>query len=181
MKNIRICFVGAHGTGKTTLAFEVHKYLYRELHEKDVVLISESSDGAKKALHLEKNDPSYEEALIHYRAKLFYRTPEFISDRSLFDPLGYSIVKTGQLSSELLQYALDVHKKLNPLLFYVPIAIPLVGESHRPANEKYQQHVDDSIKAVLTGAGVQYHTITRVDLVSRLTYIITVLRRHIDE
>lgn len=160
---LQICFCGAHGTGKTTLMWEVHKFFKREM-KLPIVSMAESSRDTL----LDVNESNYEELLIQKRASLFEHFGHFIADRSLLDPLAYQKVVRGRINKELMEFAF---KHTHQLLFYVPIAIDLVGDAVRPVGADYQQEVQDMLVKVLERSGKKYYTVTRVDLVERTEFV----------
>ena len=174
--SIKICFMGTHGTGKTTLAFEAHKWLEREKRI-PCKLLCESTDRAVK--DIPKYDPFYESILIQRRKELFMQHENFISDRSLIDPLGYQFVKKECFHPGTYKIALEATRKDAHILFYIPIAIPLKGEGHRPKDVKYQLSVAKAIKHVLHQEQLVIYEITRVDLVERLEFVKHILAKRI--
>lgn len=167
---IKICFVGAHGTGKTTLAFEVYKWLKREKGI-SCKLLCESSDSATATLGMPQHDPFYEEALINYRKSLFAQYTNFISDRSLIDPLGYQKVKLNRVHEKSYREAIWTIQCEQHILFYIPIAISLKGEGHRPESAQYQYEVAKAIEDVIESSDLRVYTISRIDLGERLAFI----------
>lgn len=176
--SIKICFVGAHGTGKTTLAFEVYKWLKREKGI-SCKLLCESSDKATAALGVPQHGPFYEEALINYRRNLFAQYVDFISDRSLIDPLGYQKVKLNRVSGESYREAILTTQREQHILFYIPVAIILKGEGRRPESAKYQHEVAKAIKDVIKSSDLRVYTLSRIDLGERLAFIQHILTTRI--
>lgn len=160
---LQICFCGAHGTGKTTLMFEVQKFFEREMKIPMISMAESSRDTL-----LDVNEDDYEIQLIKKRASLFNHFGHFVADRSLLDPLAYQKVVRGKINRELMEFAF---KYTTQLLFYVPIAIDLVGDATRPTGIEYQQKVQDMLVKVLARSGKKYYTVTRTDLVERTEFV----------
>lgn len=160
---LHVCFCGAHGTGKTTLLWEVYKFFKREIEIPMVPIVESSRD-----LLLDVNGEDYEIRLIRKRASLFNHFGHFISDRSLLDPLAYQKVVRGSINKELMEFAF---KYTTQILFYVPIAIDLIGDGTRPTEIEYQKKVQDVLLKILTRSGKKYYSVTRTDLVERTEFV----------
>ena len=160
---LQICCCGTHGTGKTTLMWEVFKWLKKEVRI-PVVPCAESSRDPLLDVHSE----DYERLLIQKRASMFHHFGHFVADRSLLDPLAYQKVTRGHINKELMEFAF---KFTNQCLFYVPIKFDLVGDGVRPVGEEYQRNVQIVLEKVLKRWGGKYYTVTRVDLVERLEFV----------
>lgn len=164
---LHICFCGAHGTGKTTLLWEVYKFFKREMNLPMVPIVESSRDTL-----LDVNEEDYEIRLIRKRASIFNHFGHFISDRSLLDPLAYQKVVRGSINKELMKFAF---KYTTQILFYVPIAIDLIGEGIRPTETAYQKKVQDVLIKILKRSGKNYYTVSRVDLIERTEFVKHVL------
>ena len=161
---MQICFCGTHGTGKTTLMWEVVKWMQKDIGLPAVPCAESSRDPL-----LDVHDSNYEEFLIKKRASIFNHFGHFVSDRSLFDPLAYQKIVRGYIDKDLMDFAFSFSK--DQILFYVPIKFELESDGVRPVGEEYQQKVQNVLIKVLERSNKKYYTVTRSDLIERLEFV----------
>lgn len=164
----RLHFVGAQGTGKTTILNHYKEQGYNVITEivrnlaKEGVNINEMGDvdGQKKIFS------SYQ--------KLLKSKKGYISDRGLVDVLSYTFshaiaeigegVEEGPLKKLADKQYLAASKfyQENPdiQVCYFPIEFDVVDDGVRSTDENFRSQVDFLIKSILDSANIKYHTIT---------------------
>ena len=164
----RLHFVGAQGTGKTTILNHYKEQGYNVITEivrnlaKEGVNINELGDvdGQKKIFS------SYQ--------KLLKSKKGYISDRGLVDVLSYTFshaiaeigegIEEGPLKKLADKQYLTAAKfyQENPdiQVCYFPIEFDVVDDGVRSTDEKFRAEIDFFIKNFLDTAKVPYHTIT---------------------
>lgn len=167
---LRIWFVGAHGTGKSTLLNEMdHPYKIKEI--------------ARSVIKMWKhpNDMDLFERYQFQRRLLYKQIIEerrvwdkwFVSDRTIFDIIAYtdSLLKDEYINTWLGQMLIDAVEFLKEkfvkrnydrydILFYTPIEFPLEKDGIRFEDEEYQKEIDSLIKELLDTYDIKYFTLT---------------------
>jgi len=170
-KYLKICFVGTHGTGKTTMAKIIHDWLQNK--KIPTTLILESSAMLTTELNAKPAHVLYENCIVGARAGLFSNHENFISDRSLLDPLAYQMEKLGFINTHIRDLATSLSKE--HILIYLPPNIPLVNNcGTRPLDINYQKRVDKYILRILHTLNKDGYIICKVpesNLIKRVDYI----------
>lgn len=164
----RIAIAGAHGVGKTSLAYA----LTNSLTGFEVTLNSQLARTLiKNGYPLGRNATT--ESYIQYivaqlRAERFCEPCDlFISDRTLLDPLAYAIVNRNSSNSavpeniiELLRVTWLLETQQYALYIFVPIEFDMSIDGVRPEGKDYQKKVEDQILSLLNEYDVNYITVS---------------------
>jgi predicted ATPase len=156
-----IVLTGAHGTGKTVLAKQLAEALDAVLVEETAreELVASGSDGRPDSLSGEDwvglQRQIWEQHLLQ-EALYMHANGPVVLDRGHFDPYVYLLHHAADApGSRELQDA--ILRELDPgryhLVFYLPIALPLVGDAQRPALPGYQRQVDLMLRGLLEEHG----------------------------
>lgn len=167
--NLRIWFVGAHGTGKSTLLKEM-------IHPNKIQEIARSV--IEKGKH--PNDMNLFERYQFQKLLLSKQIAEeykfwnkwFVSDRTIYDIIAYTIslfsddlITTweGSMLHDAIEYLTDRYIRRNidryDILFYTPIEFPLEKDGIRFEDEKYQEEIDKIIRELLDRYEIKYFTL----------------------
>ena len=164
----RLHFVGAQGTGKTTILDHFRNEGYNVITEIVRTL-------AKEGVNInEMGDVEGQKKIFGTYKKLLNSKKGYISDRGLADVLSYTFthaiaeiaggVEDGPLKKLADKQYLDAAKfyKTNQdiQICYFPIEFAVVDDGVRSTNEEFRSQVDFLIKSFLDTAEIPYHTIT---------------------
>ncbi|MCK4359784.1 MAG: AAA family ATPase [Candidatus Cloacimonetes bacterium] len=156
---MKILLVGAHGTGKTTLAKEIVKR-YKDLWLIDNIHREAKRDGFK--INKTNDIVSQIETVRRYLEKVGARN-SFISTDNIIRQTAYA------LCNKLPEPIISLMKELCYIerehfankVFYVPIEFPLEKDGVRNKGIKYQKEIDVEIQDLLnTYYWNMYYTIT---------------------
>ena len=165
----RIHFVGAQGTGKTTILNHYSNLGYNVITEVVRKL-------AKEGINInEMGDEVGQTTIFNSYKKLLNSKKGYISDRGLVDSASYTFthaiaeaISTGKENGPMKKLSDKQYKSLvkfyhsNPDIevCYFPIEFPVVDDGVRSTNEEFREQVDFLIKNILDTAQIKYHTIT---------------------
>lgn len=161
----RLHFVGAQGTGKTTILNHYKDQGYNVITE--VV-----RELAKQGTNInEMGDVEGQKTIFGTYKKLLNSKKGYISDRGLVDVLSYTFShaivednENGPLKKLADKQFIAAEKfyKENPdiQICYFPIEFPVVDDGVRSTNEEFRSQVDFLIKLFLDTSGVKYHIIS---------------------
>lgn len=181
---MKVYFIGAHSTGKTTLARYVAKeYKLPFLNEVARTILAERELN----LNSLRTDP---ELANDYQSDVFYsqfkeeeKFKEFVSDRS-FDNLAYAAQHTTKLLSSLikdpilLKYIEDLKSKENFIFFVRPSRATLHNDGVREAlTWDGIVAIDAMIKLLAEMFELEYFQINTDSMQERVNLINSVLRR----
>ncbi|MEO6323258.1 MAG: ATP-binding protein [Thermoanaerobaculia bacterium] len=159
----RIAFVGAHGTGKTTLARAVAEKLQEAGIAAPVVpevprwICSKANDPV--FFRREKNSPLRQVLLllgqpVFETALLQSRSAWLLCDRSLLDHWAYTrllfrdeLLREGV--TELLDEFVSSYTRTYDYMFYVPIEFAPLDDGTREGDDRFQEQVDSEIRQLL--------------------------------
>lgn len=162
---MRIEFIGAQGTGKTTIVNLLKEY--------GIPII----DGVVRDLVNTYNIPINEKGSANSQETIFrcYKNifenkyADYISTRSLFDVVAYTqylYLKSGDdhdLRDEVLTQVQELRDYLSfnkdVIYIYFPIEFELEGDGVRSVNKEYQKEIDHIITNLLKSTKVKYYTI----------------------
>lgn len=147
----RLVFVGAQGTGKTTIL--------NMFRDRGVNAITEVVRRMVKEKGIQINQAGTAETqqlVFNEYKRLLSEKKDYVSDRGLFDVIGYSmqqcqyenddmINEYGRELEELKQFIAD-----NPDIIYVyfPIEFAVVDDGVRSTDENYRRDIDDNIHSL---------------------------------
>ena len=161
---MKVAFIGAFSTGKTTLA-----NLFA--HEWDYPLLPEvARQVVELGFPLDQSATAETETLIFLKQ---WRAEEqhdhFVADRSIYDVLAYADWvmehnpadrKENHLWYEARELALlDLRARYHHV-FYLPIEFPIVLDGLRPNDPDFQADIDRRIRHLLESADVAFETLT---------------------
>lgn len=156
---MKITVVGAHGTGKTTLAKKLAERLSLT-YIPDVV----PEAFSKKFLINENTPPETQFWILSKQLELERNTPlPWIADKSLFDNIvygGFSIYDT-EVRNVIRKIVFD-HPSYD-LIFYLPIEFSLNGDENRvlrSLNTDFQKAIDISYKKLLIDHEIPFIELT---------------------
>ena len=166
----RIAITGTHGVGKTSLAYALFDK-FTELNIKASLNTKLARSLIEKGYPLGKEATS--ESYIQYiisqlRAE---QTAEkcdvFISDRTLLDPLSYSIVNQKYINStvpddiiKLLESVWLLESIQYDLYVLVPIEFEMPIDDIRPVDKKYRERIETQIASILSDYCINYITVS---------------------
>jgi nicotinamide riboside kinase len=161
MQNIRICLVGAQGTGKTTVLNIFKDAQYPVITE--VVRNLMKSKGIKIN---QDGDEETQSMIFNEYAKVLSETPKYVSDRGLFDVVSYSLAALidKKISEDFYVEQVNQLEKFieeNPDIVYIyfPIEFPVVDDGVRSTDEDYRKAIDKCIQKHLELMKVSYLTV----------------------
>ncbi|HDL74905.1 MAG TPA: hypothetical protein ENH06_00775 [bacterium] len=167
----KIFFVGAQGTGKSTLNRFIfdHPGLRRELH------IKKSIDSISKmffsdfSIFKKLNSPEFYEAqvkILVYASNLYLNTENFISSRGFADSYAYLMHYVSKTKNKNGLILIDTVKIFQEFLnqeegvytFYVPVAFDISDKNNnlRSNNLDFQQEIDIHIQQFLKITNTKY-------------------------
>lgn len=166
---MRVCMVGSHGVGKSTLL----AILKEKYPNYDIQLESLTRKTINDPTKLNLTTPEESEKLISEAYMKYFldnKDKDFISARGMIDVLAYSMYlskKNGNISEEVLfsieEKVEELKKmKLFDLVLYIPIEFDLPevekGIKFREGQEdkQYREDVDGIIKFLLWGYNIPY-------------------------
>jgi len=162
---MRIAIIGAHGTGKTTLA----RSLAQEL---DLPLIPEA---ARYIAHDMGYTPATipDELVVEYQreilAEQIFREAagdRWVSDRSVVDNMAYLVAQVERLNipvSTVLDYHRDAYQRLAhyDALIFIPIMFELELDGERHADVEFQDEIEETILDILDELEAAGHDLAR--------------------
>jgi nicotinamide riboside kinase len=172
-RSLKITFVGAHGTGKTTLV----RALSQRISEKGISCTM--TDEVPRVVCESAGDPTFfrrgnnslaKQSLlligqpIYEAAATLEGAAVVLCDRSILDHWAYTrCLFMDDLRSEgILAPAGDFVSKYcetYDAIFYVPIEFASIDDGTREGDPTFQQAIDSEIRALLNSYNIQYHTI----------------------
>lgn len=174
----RIAITGTHGVGKTTLCKELEKlevfknYAFiEEVARKEIIKI-----GKMPTQLCELGKVAFQFSLLSQQMLLESDLQNFISDRSIFDTVGYSydlIHQKGIQIKEIAKYWHD--KQPYDFIFYVPIEFALEADAQRLSDIEYQAQIDANIVKTLHELNINYIPITG-DIQTRIQMVLDYLK-----
>lgn len=188
--NVKINFVGAQGTGKTTLLeaarkdecfkdFQFCTEIVRDLVKKKNLSINESGNEKSQEIFFD----AYNEVL---------KKDNYISDRCLIDVHAYTKYlfnhpkiddeKELQLLCKEIFREEYILKSLNQksfgIIIYFPIEFELVDDGVRSLNPDFQRFIDNEIKDILDEYQLSFYTI-RGSVEQRLKQLKEIIFSHV--
>lgn len=165
---MKIAFTGSHSTGKTTLLNDA----ILRLKNKRLSYITEIARNIINRgypLNMDANIDSY----VHYindqlkAEKAMCESSIFISDRTLLDPLAYSLVNRDLPRPFIPDHFISMmegiwllEKDNYDLYMYFPIEFPMCSDGVRPTDEVYRSNVSNKILELLTKYKVPHIHVT---------------------
>lgn len=149
---MRVTVIGAHGTGKTTLAKSIAEKLGINFIP-DVV-----SQAYKLGFPINEDTPPETQFwILSKQLELERNTPEpWIIEKSIWDNIVYGSfsIKDKEVLNVITKIV-DANTKYD-IVFYLPIEFPIPHDGLRSMNKKFQKDIDNGLKKVITGRKVKY-------------------------
>lgn len=186
---MKIVFIGAHGTGKSTLATDLQRCLSKIKSFPLIESVARQCRSALKSNDIYKilddnaQDKMKQEMITDFAFWDFERICSWnidcIMTRCPLDVVAYEIVNYGHNEGVLknLSKLFDFKFKgyfNNCIFFYIPIEFDLVDDGIRPMGKEYQKKVDKAMLDLVNNLDLPIITITG-DKQERLNKCIDVL------
>lgn len=160
---MKIIFVGAQGTGKSTILNYYKERGYNCITE---VVRNLSKEGVKIN---EKGNIKGQKIIFNTYKDLFSKNDNYISDRGLIDVCAYTgylhcrkqSVQTEKLFTNQYMDILEFNENNSDVkYFYFPIEFQVVDDGVRSVDEDYRREIDGYIKLILDKTNVDYITVS---------------------
>jgi predicted ATPase len=170
---MKIAFVGAHGTGKTTLSAKLVELLTAS------DLNVHATPEVPRLICKDANDPEFfhrsNNTLLKQMSLLVgqpvYETAEtedsdlIICDRSILDHWSYTLhLFSRELEESDVKHAVDTlvrkHCSSYEQIFYLPIEFPVEGDENREADQEFQKAIDFEIQDLLKRYDIPFIEVT---------------------
>lgn len=153
-----IAFVGAHGTGKTTLLNELKK------NRPDLIYFDGFSRGVKRYNNKIKNklNKSEEQILINDIARMTWKNQvqqkDLVVTRTPFDYSSYSF------EIGLVEESFDMFNLMEDIgdvkFFYLPIEFEVEEDGVRPLDKDFQKRIDKDLLAQMNVYKINFVTLS---------------------
>ena len=153
----RIIFVGAQGTGKTTIL--------NHYKEQGANVITEVVRNlSKKGVKINKDgDEKGQTKIFKEYEKLLSEGVSYFSDRGLIDVTAYTVylARTGKVSEEFANKQLKklgkfIGDNMDIIYCYFPVEFPVEADGVRDMDEEFRQAIDQIILSILGGFGMRF-------------------------
>lgn len=171
---LKVTFVGAHGTGKTTLvkalankisSFGIKCSVTPEVPRiicdsaGDATYFRRGSNSLSKQILLLVGQPIYEVATATEGTAIL------LCDRAILDHWAYTrhlFMKEleGEDALSPLTDLIAKHCQSYDLIFYVPIEFAPLDDGTREGDKDFQKAIDEEVRELLKMYGLTYHTVT---------------------
>lgn len=149
---MKIAIVGAHGTGKTTLA----KALAEKLNYRHIPDIVRQAYERKFVIN-EQTPPETQFWILSKQLELERNTEEpWVSDKSLFDNVVYGSLCIADKEVVNVIRKIVLANARYDLIFYLPIEFPLADDGLRSLNADFQKNVDAAFRGLLREMKLEY-------------------------
>ncbi len=147
---MKLALIGAHGVGKTTLAYEICSLLKKAGHNVELV-----KEAARQSPFRVNEETTLEGQLwilhtqIASELEAASRAPHLVCDRSVLDGYCYLINKFGR-QSQLEQWLAWWMKSYSLLVYVPPMADGIPPDGFRSENLEFQERIHDLIGEMLS-------------------------------
>lgn len=149
---VKLALIGTHGTGKTTIAYEICSLLKRSGQNVELV-----REVARRSLFPVNADTTLEGQLwilhtqIAAELEAARGAPNVVCDRSVLDNYCYLVNKFGR-QPQLEQWLLWWMETYDLLVGIGPIAEPIIRDGFRSEDCEFQRRIDELLKQTLEEA-----------------------------
>lgn len=159
---MKIAFTGTHGTGKTTLTYDVSAALKKKSY--DVGTVTEIARNCPFPI----NEDTTEESqlwislnMINKELEAQQKYKHIICNRNILDAYAYTlnILNNSQFFKNLFEYWIKTYD----ILIYTPIKYKLQKDFVRSGSEEFQVRIDDIIKRILNENSIKFFEIPEKD------------------
>lgn len=173
---MKICLIGTHGVGKTTLLNALKQRLPQYAFKREVVRrLLERNPQIKIN---ERGNYESQNAFIDACIESLSHDDAYISDRGIIDYLAYSCHLRQHDNMTQEQYDALFHKcesflRINDdiVYFYIPIEFGIDDDGTRPVDVTYQREIDDIIKMMIIQFGINVYEL-RGDVETRVNKLV---------
>lgn len=181
---MKIGMMGAHGTGKTSMAeamqngpfsmFSLVPSTARQIKAYGYPINREATELSQILVPLLRMIDEAE-AMTNSHNRLYKQG--LISDRTLVDSLAYTMYQSANVwdSGEFIEHVTyrltQMYMHTYSLLLYFPIYWDAVDDGVRDPDEQYRREIDNNIKTVLELLEVPYLTVPNVSPEMRVTWL----------
>ncbi|QAX95828.1 thymidylate kinase [Streptomyces phage Teutsch] len=182
---MKIGMMGAHGTGKTSMAeamvegpfklFSLVPSTARQIKAYGYPINREATELSQILVPLLRMIDEAE-ATVNPHNKMYKQG--LISDRTLVDSLAYTMYQCANVweSGEFIEHVTyrltQMYMKTYSLLLYFPIYWGNVDDGVRDPDEKYRREIDNNVKTVLDMLDVPYFTVPDVSPQMRVNWLV---------
>lgn len=172
---MRICVIGAHGTGKSTISKALSEHF-------NCALIPDVCSDAfhKKFTINEDTPPETQFWIMSKQIELERNTPEpWVMEKSLWDNIIYGVfsIKDKKVI-DVITNIVKANAKYD-FVFYCPIEFPIPDDGIRSLNIDFQKAIDTSFLSFLKENNIKYHVLSG-DIPSRLQQALEIIGKNIE-
>lgn len=186
---IKIAFSGTHSTGKTTLLLDIYAAIGDKYNLRCSTEVARKIIEKGYPLNMDANVDSY----IHYindqlnEERGINECDIFISDRTLLDPLAYSLVNSKLPRPYIPGYFIEMmeniwllEKERYDFYVYFPIEFKLEEDGIRPTDDSYRCDIDEMIMGLLMKYNIKFITVTG-NREKRMNYLMSIIEKAMNE
>lgn len=179
---MRVFFIGAQSTGKTTVIRELEKLGYPCLQHITRDTISKNKLENKSS---DKTTTETQSLIFDAYVKAFNENDNFICDRSLIDVASYTSLAVCSDTCDVAEINREVEyiseyystNKDTILMFYFPIEFRVESDGLRCIDEEYRAKVDKKMNTFVSRLYPKYYTVTgtveeRVEFIKNILDIV---------
>jgi hypothetical protein len=191
---IKIGMMGAHGTGKTSMAqamldgpfssFSLVPSTARQIKAYGYPINREATELSQILVPLLRMVDEAE-AFTNQHNRMYKQG--LISDRTLVDSLAYTMYQnlhvweSGDLIENVTMRLAQMHINTYNVLLYFPIYWDNVDDGVRDPDEQYRRDIDNNIKTILELLGINYYTVPNVTPEIRADWLVQRIYRADEE
>jgi len=191
---IKIGMMGAHGTGKTSMAqamldgpfssFSLVPSTARQIKAYGYPINREATELSQILVPLLRMVDEAE-AFTNQHNRMYKQG--LISDRTLVDSLAYTMYQnlhvweSGDLIENVTLRLAQMHINTYNVLLYFPIYWDNVDDGVRDPDEQYRRDIDNNIKTILELLGINYYTVPNVTPEIRADWLVQKIYRADEE
>lgn len=152
---MKIVIVGAHGTGKTTLANDIAKKTKFAVLPEVARLLAAEGHKLDGDVTLETEREIFKRQLL-----IESQNQDYVSDRCLIDVRAYVGILFSKEESFILEMNNSIKNAKYDLIFYLSPEFPIENDGVRSLNVEFQNQIDKEIKDILAKNSLEYKLLT---------------------
>ena len=162
---MRVAIIGAHGTGKTTLARGLAQALDMHLIDEAARIVAHDL-GYTPATIPDELAVVFQQAILDEQIDEEAARDAWVSDRSVVDNMAYLVAQVERLNIPVAT-VLDYHRRAYPrlehydALVFVPIMFELELDGERHADVAFQDLIEETILDILDELEAAGHDLAR--------------------
>lgn len=151
---MKIIFIGAQGTGKSTLIEKIQKdFLPNYIISPS---IGRELKQMKLNINLDGNDETEKMAMTLHKKRFEEQGENVLYPRSFIDNLVYTeqVYREGKVSRDTFKYCYEQAKEYMPqyeMFFYIPIEFDIEGDGTRSTDKEFQDETDILLQEYIRG------------------------------